>query len=128
MIITIDFDGSCVTHEFPLIGMNIGAEKVLRKLVDNGHKLILWTMRSDTVQGDYLTQAVKWFEKEQIKLFAINTNPLQKSWTTSPKCLADLYIGDDALGCPLLFNKNISERRFVDWEVIEQLLTAQDII
>jgi hypothetical protein len=46
-IIGIDFDGTVVTHDFPKIGKDIGAVPVLRKLVDNGHKLILFTMRSD---------------------------------------------------------------------------------
>ena len=30
MDIIIDFDGTCVTHEFPNIGKDIGAEKVLK--------------------------------------------------------------------------------------------------
>ena len=47
MTINIDFDGTCVTHEFPNVGKSIGAEKVLKRLVDNGHQLILFTMRSD---------------------------------------------------------------------------------
>ena len=47
MTINIDFDGTCVTHEFPSVGKSIGAEKVLKRLVDNGHQLILFTMRSD---------------------------------------------------------------------------------
>lgn len=44
MIIAVDFDGTCVTHEFPKVGRDIGAVPVLRKLVENGHKLILFTM------------------------------------------------------------------------------------
>ena len=47
MIISIDFDGTCVTHEFPLIGKDIGAVPILKKLVQRGHQLILFTMRSD---------------------------------------------------------------------------------
>lgn len=46
-IIGIDFDGTVVTHDFPKIGKDIGAVPVLKKLVENGHKLILFTMRSD---------------------------------------------------------------------------------
>ena len=45
MIIAIDFDGTCVTHEYPKIGKDIGAVDTLRALVAKGHKLILWTMR-----------------------------------------------------------------------------------
>lgn len=32
MDIVIDFDGTCVTHEFPLVGKDIGAVPVLKKL------------------------------------------------------------------------------------------------
>ena len=46
MIIAIDFDGTCVTHEYPYIGKDIGAVPVLQRLVKAGHELILWTMRS----------------------------------------------------------------------------------
>ena len=47
MIICVDFDGTCVTHDFPEIGKDIGAIPILLRLVDAGHKLILYTMRSD---------------------------------------------------------------------------------
>ena len=44
--ICIDFDGTCVSHEFPEVGYDIGAAPVLKELVSNGHRLILFTMRS----------------------------------------------------------------------------------
>ena len=34
--INIDFDGTCVSHEFPEIGRDIGAVPVLRELVETG--------------------------------------------------------------------------------------------
>ena len=46
MVIAVDFDGTCVTHEFPKVGKDIGAVPVLKKLVEKGHKIILYTMRS----------------------------------------------------------------------------------
>ena len=46
MIIAVDFDGTCVTHEFPRVGEEIGAAEVLKELTDKGHKIILFTMRS----------------------------------------------------------------------------------
>jgi hypothetical protein len=33
MVICLDFDGSCVTHEYPIIGKDIGAIPVLKKLL-----------------------------------------------------------------------------------------------
>lgn len=37
MIIAVDFDGTCVTHEFPRVGEEIGAAEVLKELTDKGH-------------------------------------------------------------------------------------------
>src|SRR6266576_447443 len=96
MIIAIDFDGTCVTHEYPRIGKEIGAGPVLKKLSDAGHQLILWTMRS----GITLNSAIKWFENKGLPLYGVNTNPTQCEWTQSPKCYAPLYIDDAALGAP----------------------------
>lgn len=98
MIIAVDFNGTCVTHEYPMIGRFIGSQKVLKELVEAGHKLIIFTMRS----GIELDSAVKWFAENGIPLFGINTNPEQKNWTDSPKCHAQLYIDDCGLGMPLI--------------------------
>ena len=118
MIINIDFDGTATTHEYPLVGKDIGAQKVLKKLTDNGHQLILFTMRS----GQELTDAINWFKKNNIPLYGIQTNPTQSAWTTSPKSLADLILDDSALGCPLKYDPTISSRYFVYWEIVEKML------
>lgn len=118
MYIAVDFDGTCVSHEYPSVGKDIGAVPVLKKLTANGHKLILNTMRS----GDDLADAVKWFEKNEISLYGINNNPSQKFWTDSPKVYAHLYIDDAALGCPLIFDHAISSRPFVNWVMVEEIL------
>ena len=118
MIINIDFDGTTTTHDYPLIGKDIGAQKVLKKLTDNGHQLILFTMRSDKELDD----SVEWFKQNNIPLYGIQTNPTQASWTSSPKSLADLILDDSALGCPLKYDPTISSRLFVDWEIVEKML------
>lgn len=110
MVIAIDFDGTCVTHEFPKIGRDIGAAFVLKKLIEKGHNLILYTMRS----GKALDEALKWFSNNDIELYAVNENPEQKTWTASKKVFAHMYIDDSALGCPLM-RLNEDERPFVDW-------------
>ena len=79
MTIGIDFDGTVVTHEYPEIGKDIGAVPVLKRLVKEGNRLVLNTMRS----GAYLEEAVKWFEKHGIELYGINEEPHQKEWTSS---------------------------------------------
>lgn len=129
MIIAVDFDGTCVTHDFPLVGKDIGAVPVLKKLVEKGHKLILWTMRSGgRTTEDVLKPAVQWFKDNEIPLYRINENSTQKSWTQSPKVYAELYIDDTALGCPLIVNPDISKRPFVDWVRVESLLKMRSII
>ena len=130
MIIAIDFDGTCVTHEFPKVGKEVGAVPVLNKLVSQGHQLVLFTMRSDikspkskdynihTKGGKYLTAAVNWFKQHNIPLYGININPAQTGWTTSPKAYAQIYIDDAALGCPLIYNSELCNRPFVDWVAV----------
>lgn len=39
MIIAIDFDGTCVTHDYPNVGKDIGASEVLKKLAEMGINL-----------------------------------------------------------------------------------------
>jgi hypothetical protein len=147
MIIGIDFDGTCVTHEFPLVGKDIGAEPVLRELVENGHKLILYTMRSNkkNVQsnhhfihnksGQYLTDAINWFRERNIPLYAIQRNPTQISWTDSPKCYADQYIDDSGIGIPLIYgnfdgfgNGEWFDRPHVDWKKLRKILVLNQYI
>jgi hypothetical protein len=124
MEIAIDFDGTCVTHDYPRIGKDIGAIPILKKLVNNGHHLILFTMRS----GKELDAAVNWFKDNGVKLYGVQYNPTQRDWTTSNKCYAQLYIDDAALGCPLERDAAISSRPFVDWVIVESLLKNRGII
>lgn len=124
MIIAIDFDGTCVTHAFPKVGKDIGAARILRALTEKKHQLILYTMRD----RDTLKDAINWFAENNIPLYAVNNNPSQRKWTKSPKVFAHLYIDDAALGTPLKFDENISDRPFVNWEKVEQLLKEKEII
>lgn len=119
-IIGLDFDGTVVSHEYPNIGKYIGAEAVLLKLRDKGVLFVLNTMRS----GYELKQAVEWFSSRNIPLYGINENPDQKSWTSSPKVYAHLYIDDAALGAPLIYEKN--QRPYIDWEKVNTFIFGED--
>lgn len=140
MIIAVDFDGTCVTHEFPLIGWNVpGAVEVLKALNAAGATLIVWTIRSDqpTVSGDpheaeraakhsstdFLSQAVEWFNDHDIRLTYVNNNLQQKKWSSSPKAYAHLYIDDAALGCPLVHGAH--NRPYVDWHEVAARLVER---
>ncbi len=124
MFIAIDFDGTCVTHEYPRIGADIGAVPVLKKLVAAGHKLILHTMRSEATEE----AALKWFEEKGIPLFGVNENKTQYRWTKSKKVYANLYIDDAALGCPIKLDESLCSKPFVDWEQVEVILKNLQVI
>jgi hypothetical protein len=138
MNIAVDFDGTCVTHAFPQVGKEIGSVPVLKELVANGHKVYLFTMRSDfkgsaspeeiEVSDHYLQDAVEWFKSNDIPLSGINENPEQKSWTSSPKVYADLYIDDAALGVPLILDFSLSNRPFVNWSAVRSYCVMNKII
>jgi hypothetical protein len=119
MVISVDFDGTCVTHEFPKTGKDIGAEIVLRKLAKKGYDIICLSMRSSEHKEDFgidTIQAIKdWFSSHDIPLYAVNHNPCQEMWSKSRKVYANLYIDDQFLGCPLKKNQKYSDRNFVDW-------------
>ena len=123
MIIALDFDGTVVSHEYPHIGEDIGAVPILKELVAAGHKLILFTMRS----GKLLNDAIAWFERNGIELYAVNENPEQKSWTSSVKVHANIYIDDCALGCPIRYEEDI-RRPFVDWKKVREILVYNRVI
>jgi len=127
IIIAVDFDGTCVTHEFPKVGRDVpGAVQVLKRLVANGHKLILWTMRSDSEDRKVLTDAAAWFAVRSIPLYGVNSNPSQY-WSQSPKAYANLYIDDAALGCPLLPGEP-GERDMVNWDAVEKWLEKEGLL
>lgn len=139
MKICLDFDGTCVSHDFPAVGKDIGAVPVLKELISNGHQIILFTMRSNKKDnttgsdcileihsGNFLDMAVNWFQENKIPLFGVNHNPEQAAWTTSPKAYGQLYIDDAALGIPLIHGKH--ERPYVCWSSIRTMLVDRGII
>ena len=138
-IILVDFDGTCVKHDFPRIGDDVpGAVETLRALVREGHKIILWTVRSDLAEvektpngihskgGNYLSQAEKWFSDREIPLYGVNELPGQKSWSTSPKAHGEYCIDDRAVGCPLI--RDPIDRHFVNWQSIRYHLILEGLI
>jgi hypothetical protein len=119
MFICVDFDGTIVDHRYPEIGQPVpDAIKWLKIFVRHGAKVILYTMRSDDgVAPGALTDAVNYLESEGVKLFAVNSNPGQEEWTSSPKVYGDVYIDDAAFGCPLIMPKGFA-RPCVNWKEV----------
>jgi hypothetical protein len=125
-IIAVDFDGTCVMHEYPQTGADVPhAVRVLRRLNAEQVKIIVWTMRC----GKYLDEdAGNWFREREIKVWAYNANPQQKSWTNSPKCYAHAYIDDAAVGCPLVYPDGGGGRPYVDWKEVEKMLEERGFL
>lgn len=122
--IAIDFDGTCVEHDYPSVGLDVeGAVDTLRALNKKGHRLILYTMRS----GAKLDAALRWFKERGIELWAVNENPEQKSWTESVKVYAHYYIDDSALGCPIKFIDG-AQRPVIDWVKMREIMEYNRIL
>lgn len=92
LIIAVDFDGTIVNHIYPKIGREIdNAFYYLKRLRDDGHKLIMWTCR----EGRQLDEAVKHCMRNGVIFDAVNNNinDLGDNLAVS-KIYADIYVDD----------------------------------
>ena len=98
MIISIDFDGTIVEHEYPAIGKTkLFAFETLKALQNKKHTLILWTFRA----GKELDEAVDFCKKNGIEFYAINRSFPEEDTlddNVSRKINADVFIDDRNLG------------------------------
>jgi len=54
LIIAIDFDGTIVDHNYPLIGRPVPhAIETMKRLIKEKHLLILYTVRSDQTTKEH---------------------------------------------------------------------------
>jgi len=121
VIIAIDFDGTLVDNRYPEIGDPVpGAVETIRMLQRADCYWILLTMRS----GSFLSDAYAWCVARGLYPWALNRNPEQHKWTSSPKVYAHWYIDDSAIGCPLLINPRPGGRPMVHWGGVRDLLPA----
>lgn len=97
MIIAVDFDGTIVEHKFPKIGKPLPyAFDTLKRLIKEGHLLILWTYRT----GKELEEAVEFCKKNGVEFYAINKSYPEEEYNEQigRKILADIYIDDRNFG------------------------------
>ncbi|SFD15913.1 BT0820 family HAD-type phosphatase [Algibacter pectinivorans] len=97
LIIAVDFDGTIVEDAYPRIGKPmLFAFATLKKLQEDGHRLILWTYRC----GSKLDEAVKFCEDNGIRFYAVNKSFAEEEYTNdvSRKINADLFIDDRNIG------------------------------
>lgn len=121
MIIAVDFDGTIVEHRYPSIGREMPfAIETLRKLTEEGHRLILWTVR----EGQSLDEAVEFCRNRGLEFYAVNCDYPEENQEGNSnftrKIKADLWIDDRNLG------------GLPDWgtiyEMIHNNLTYEDLM
>lgn len=99
MTIAVDFDGTIVRHCYPAIGEEIPfATQTLKKLIEERHQLILWSVR----EGELLDEAVEWCRKRGVEFYAVNRDfpeeDIQLNEHFSRKLKVDLFIDDRNVG------------------------------
>ena len=95
MIIAVDFDGTIVEHQYPAIGPEKPfAIETLKKLVEEQHRIILWTVR----EGKLLEDAVRFCRERGLEFYAVNRNYPEEKDYSERKIRADLWIDDRNLG------------------------------
>lgn len=121
MVIAVDFDGTIVEHRYPSIGKELPfAIETLLKLKEEGHRLILWTVR----EGKYLDEAIAFCRERGLEFYAINRDypeeEQERNNHFTRKLKADLWIDDRNLG------------GLPDWgtiyEMIHHRLTYEDLM
>jgi len=97
LLIAVDFDGTIVDDAYPKIGKTrIFAFETLKRLQNDGHRLILWTYRS----GKRLDEAVEFCKENGITFYAVNQSFPEEQYDErkSRKINADLFIDDRNIG------------------------------
>jgi hypothetical protein len=99
MTIAVDFDGTIVEHAYPRIGKEIPfATETLRQLIQDRHKLVLWTVRED----ELLQEAIDWCRERGVEFYAINRDypeeEREKNNHFSRKLKVDIWIDDRNIG------------------------------
>ena len=112
MIIAVDFDGTIVEHRYPAIGKERPfATDTLKKLIKDGHRLILWTVR----EGRLLDEAVAFCRERGVEFYAVNRDyPEEEKENNkhySRKLKADVWIDDRNVG------------GLPDWGTIYEMIT-----
>ena len=123
MVIAVDFDGTIVEHDYPRIGREMpGAFVTMKRLIEQGWKLILYTMRS----GKELQAAVDFCRENGVEFWGVNENPEQAAWTNSRKVYAHFYIDDAAVMAPLVkvVDPDGTAHIYYDWLKVGEFLEA----
>ena len=127
-VIAVDFDGTLCTNNYPKIG--IANNKLIEELTElrkNGHKLILWTCRENSL----LDEAVMFCAQHGLYFDEVNNNIPERieMYGTNPRKIgADLYIDDLSVTPDSLFANNypIKKGMIKTNHGVEYLMTYMD--
>ncbi|WP_460217979.1 BT0820 family HAD-type phosphatase [Psychroserpens sp. MEBiC05023] len=114
LVIAIDFDGTIVEDAYPKVGKaRIFAFETMKRLQQDGHRLILWTYRS----GSKLNEAVAFCKDNGITFYAVNQSFPEEKYdnSVSRKIYADIYIDDRNIG------------GILGWGEVYQLITNEEL-
>jgi len=122
MKIYLDFDGTVVLEEYPIIGKyNEGSLETVRKLQEEGHEIILNTRRAD-FKNNTFEEAIEYLNASD-KINRI-TNILQSKnepdywdWKIHKRD-NELYIDDITPGIPLIPTSKYYNK--VDWKKLDK--------
>lgn len=114
MIIAVDFDGTIVEHKYPEIGEEVPfATDTLKMLQNDGHRLILWSVR----RGKLLDDAVEWCRQRGVEFYAVNKDFPEENEDEnvdySRKLRVEMFIDDRNVG------------GLLDWGTIYQLIRTK---
>ena len=97
LTIAVDFDGTIVENAYPGIAeTKIFAFETLKRLENEGHRLILWTYR----HGKRLQAAVDFCKENGLEFYAVNMSYPEEEFDPqlSRKINADIFIDDRNVG------------------------------
>jgi len=98
MTIAIDFDGTLHTGKWPAIGAPAPyARDVMKKLKNDGHRLIIWTCREGVPARDM----INWLLEKDIPFDRVNDNfpdMIERYGYNARKIGCDLIIDDNQIG------------------------------
>lgn len=115
MTIAVDFDGTIVEHRYPAIGEERPfAIETLKMLINDRHKLILWTVRT----GKLLDEAVEWCRQRGVEFYATNKDYPEEEPEKNPHYSrklnsVDYFIDDRNIG------------GLPDWGTIYRMITRK---
>ncbi|OUS03424.1 hydrolase [Flavobacteriales bacterium 33_180_T64] len=113
LVIAIDFDGTIVEDAYPKVGKSrIFAFETMKRLQQDGHRLILWTYRC----GTKLDEAVTFCKDNGITFYAVNQSFPEERYdnSVSRKIYADIYVDDRNIG------------GILGWGEVYQLITNEE--